>query len=170
MNSGNDSNCVHWLYATLTGTSTTMSFSIFAMSLSLKRCCSSGVVDRVLARVVVDDLREWAVPGLQEVVRVEDVVLRKGRRLLFLALDDRNARLAAYGARELHHERLRLGGDAAHGAARKSRAAGRALHRADALQDRSDPVHGTLGLQLRRHRVMRSVVRRPSTPAPAVSR
>src|SRR5687768_8508777 len=43
MNCGNDSNCVHWLYATLTGTSTTMSFSIFAMSLSL-----SGVVQAAL--------------------------------------------------------------------------------------------------------------------------
>src|SRR6267378_6365590 len=108
MNSGKDSNWVHWSYAVVTGTSTTMSFWIRAMSDPL---CG------------FDELGDRAGPGLEEVVRVENVILREGWRPFIVTLDDRDARLAAHAARELHHQRLRLRRDATHRAARESRAA-----------------------------------------------
>src|SRR5258705_11629980 len=100
MNSGNDSNCVHWSYATVTGTSTTMSFSMRAMSFSLRGR---------------DEIGDWTPPRLEEVVRVEDVVLCEGRRRhSIFALDDRDARLATHGACKLHDQRLWLRRDATH--------------------------------------------------------
>src|SRR3977135_3656506 len=124
MNSGNDSNCVHWSYAVLTGTLATVSFSIRAMcSLPLRG---------------LDQVGDRAVPCLQEIVRVEDVILRESARPHIVALDDRDARLAAHGARELHDQRLWLRSDATDGAARESRPTRRALHGADALQDGPD--------------------------------
>src|SRR5207247_11256054 len=71
----------------------------------------------------------------------ENVVLREGGLGLAFALDDRDARLATHGTRELHDDGVRLRGDAPHRAAREASAAGRALHRADPLQDGPDPIH-----------------------------
>src|SRR6267142_2631249 len=130
MNSGNDSNCVHWSYATVTGTSTTMSFWMRAMTISLLSA--------------LDELSDRTVPGVQELVRIEHVVLGEDGRLVVFTLHDRDARLTADGACELHDERLGLRRDAAHRAARETRAAGRALHRADPFQDGPDPVHAVL--------------------------
>src|SRR5437867_277133 len=130
MNREKLSNCVHWSYASLIGTSTTMSFWMLGMSLSLRRLAAG------------DDLRDRAVPALEEIVRVEHVVVRERRDLLApVALHHRDAVLATDAAGEAHDQRRRLGRDPADATRRESRAATRALHLADRVEDRSDPVH-----------------------------
>src|SRR5216117_2798194 len=100
MNRGKLSNCVHWSYASLIGTSTTMSFCMLGISLSLSRLAAG------------DDLRDRAVPALEEVVGVEHVVARERRdQLTRVALHHGHAVLTAHAAGETHDERRRLGRD-----------------------------------------------------------
>src|SRR4051812_39924180 len=97
----------------------------------------------LLCRAWGDGLVYGAVPLLEEVMRVEHVIAadRRWSRRCVLPLHDRKAVLAADAARETHDERVRLGGDATNRAALQPCAAVRALHRADALEDRADPIH-----------------------------
>src|SRR6266508_5413656 len=86
------------------------------------------------------ELRDRTAPSREELVGIEDVVGGE-RRELILALHDRDARLATYGAGEPHDDRLLFRGDPAHGAVRQTSAAGRAVHAPDPFEDGSDPVH-----------------------------
>src|SRR3954471_13724981 len=96
-----------------------------------------------LCRALGQDLVDGAGPLPEEIVRVENVVASEWRwtGCRTLALHHGEAVLAADAARELHDERIRLRGDAADRAALKPRAAARALHLPDGLEDRADPVH-----------------------------
>ena len=58
-----------------------------------------------------------------------------------LQVSIRQIALPGDAAGETHDQRGRLGGDAAYSAQREARAAARALHLADRVEDRSDPVH-----------------------------
>src|SRR5438093_9943941 len=100
---------------------------------------------RVSGRGRADELRDGAVPGLEEVVCIENVVARdRCHDLLLVALHDRDAVLTADAAREPHDERVRLGGETAHRARREASAAARALHLADVLENGTDPIHAAL--------------------------